>query len=130
METLAFYLVETISMVTALDLGTVAPQSSDDTQLRVLNLSDLYQAKDVSVSLTGTDAVQLWLSVDGDTFADSVALGDIPPGATSATFWLRRVTASTDGPGGYAAALAAVPAGWSSPTDTSTTPNIPLDTKD
>lgn len=127
MDYLRFYDIENNATIdTALDIGSVARSSSDDTQLRLENLSDQYQAEDVTVSITGADAVQLWLSADGDTFGPSLALGDIPPGGVSPTFWLRRVT-HTGSPGGQrSAALRVQPVGWTSWTDDSTSGNVPI----
>lgn len=128
METLAFYDVATVSNPTTLSLGTAAPGSSDDILLRVSNLSDLYQAEDVTVEVAGTDSLQLWLSLDGDVFVTGIAVGDIPAGGSSQPFWLRRVTASDAAPGGYQAVLSATPTGWTHPVDTSASVNIALDT--
>jgi hypothetical protein len=128
MPFLQFFDVETQANISTLNIGTVAPSSSDDTPLRLLNTSDQFQAEDVTVAATGTDAVQLWLSLDGDSFAASINIGDIPPSGTSDTFWLRRVTPSTSATGGRSAALSATPAAWTAPVDTSSTDNIPLDT--
>lgn len=130
MEALAFYDIATVSNPTTLDIGIGAPGSSDDTLLRVSNLSDLYQAEDVTVEVTGPDALQLWLSLDGDTFTTAITVGDIPPGGGSPTIWLRRVTSSTTSPGDYQAALTATPTGWTHPVDTTPSDNIPLDTED
>lgn len=128
METLSFYDVENAASTTTLDIGTVAPHSSDDSMLRVVNNSGLYQAQDVIVSVTGDDAIQLWLSTDGDTFAASISVGDISPGGSSPTFWLRRVTDSTIGT--CSASVQATPARFSDPMDTSTSDNIALNTED
>lgn len=130
MDTLRFYVVETASVMTAFDLGTVGPASSDDTRVRVQNTSDSYQAEDVTVSVAGTDAVQLWLSLDGDVFTPTVTLGDIAPGANSSTFWLRRVTPSSTAAGTCTAGLTATPAGWTSAADTSTSENTFITTED
>lgn len=127
METLLFFDQDANAGTTALSLGTVAPHSSDDTQLNVVNGSDLYQAQDVTVTVSGDDAIQLWLSLDGDTFTASINLGDIAPRSASPTFWLRRVT--SDDTGACTAALTATPAAWTDPIDTSTSTNIPLDTE-
>lgn len=124
---LVFYNVRAVAVITALDLGDAAPASSDDTMLRVANTSDLYLAKDVTVSTAGPDALQLWLSTDGDTFGTSIKLGNVPPGGFSSIFWLRRVTPS-DADGTGQAALSAIPASWSSNTDTTTSDNVALET--
>jgi hypothetical protein len=130
MEILYFYDYETVAALGALDLGTVPLGSSADTLMRVFNGSELYQAEDVTVTVTGAEAIQLWLSSDGDSFTAQLALGDIPPGALSSTFWLRRVTASTDNAGSCSATLRAVPTAWTNPMDTSSSTNIALDTED
>lgn len=121
MDDLSFYDVENAVVVTTLDLGTIAPHSSDDTLLRVANNSTAYQAEDVTVAAT---SIQLWLSVDGDNYTASIDLGDIPPNGTSSPFWLRRVTPA--GTGAQTGSLTATPASWSDPIDTSTSGNISL----
>lgn len=128
MESLTFYDISAGAVVTDQNLGQVAPSSSDDIMLRLANLSDLYQAKDVTVTVEGPDEVQLWLSLDGDTFTDTVQLGDIQPGASSATFWLRRVTPA-DATGPCTADLSAAPTAWVSAADTSPSDNVPLETE-
>lgn len=129
MDALTFYAVESASTITDLDLATVAPASSDDTRLRVQNTSDTYQAEDVIVSVSGTDAIQIWLSTDGDSYSPGIALGDIPPGGSSLTFWLRRVTPSTAA-GDCSAVLTATPGGWTNAADSSVSDNIPITTED
>lgn len=127
MDSLRFYdVANTQTLTTALDIGTVAPASSDDTELRLQNLSDQYQAEDVTVTVTGDDAVQLWLSADGDVFGPAITVGDIPPGGVTPAFWLRRVTASTTPTGAQSAALSAQPVGWTTYTDTSTSDNVAI----
>lgn len=127
MDSLRFYDVgNTATIDTTLAIGTVAPSSSDDTELRLQNTSDLYQAEDVTVTITGPDAVQLWLSADGDTFGPSINLGDIPPGGISPAFWLRRVTPSTSPVSTRTAALSAQPVGWTTYMDTSASDNVPI----
>jgi hypothetical protein len=112
MESLSFYNVESAAVVTTLALGSCAPSSSDDRMLSVHNNSDLYLAQDVSVTVTGGDNIQLWLSTDSDTFTPTIHLGDIPPGGLSTVFWLRRVTASTEAAGSCTANLEATPTAW------------------
>jgi hypothetical protein len=129
MDALIFYDVSGITTTTSLDLGTVAPATSDDTQLRVYNSSGFYQAQDVTVTITGPDATQLWLSLDGDVFGGTAEVGDIPPGGYSPIFWLRRINDSFSITGARTATLQATPASWSDPDDTAgTSDNIPLDT--
>lgn len=110
-------------------LGPAAVRSSDDTTLRVVNDSDIYQAQDVTVEAAGDSGDQLFVSLDGANFTATLALGDLPPGAASAPFWLRRVTASTATPGLHTATLAATPGSWVTPADIPDAPaNIPLET--
>lgn len=130
MESLGFYDVEIATTTTTLDIGTVAPTSSDDSMLRVVNNSDLYQAEDVTVTVAGPDAIQLWLSNDGDNFSASIGVGDIPPGGLSGTFWLRRVTPANSALGARHAVVVATPNSWSNPVDTSTSGNVALSTED
>lgn len=125
MDALSFYDVDNVALITTLDLGEVAPSSSDDITLRVVNISDQHQADDVTVS---TDAPGLLLSVDGEVFTASIDVGGIVPKGTSAPFVLRRVTASTEH-GGGSATLTATPAAWTGSFDQSTSDNIPLDTE-
>jgi hypothetical protein len=129
-ESLSFYDVENATTAVALDLGTIAPRSSEDFTLQVVNNSDLYQAAAVTVSITGDDAVQLWLSLDGEAFAPSVVVGDVAPGGSSEVFWLRRVTAGAEPVGTCTASLSALPALWEHPVDNTVSDNIPLDLED
>ena len=126
MEALMFY-SSTMTELTDLNLGDAAPGSSADYALRIFNSSDLYQAEDVTVTVSGDDAIQLWLSVDDEVFSDTISVGDIAPGSASEIFWLRRVSASDDG-GVNNAILSAVPAAWTSPVDTTPSTNVPLET--
>lgn len=128
MDSLAFYDIRSVAVIADLDVGDTAPASSDDTMLRVVNTSDLYQANDVTVTVDGADAVQLWLSTDGDTFTASIDVGDIQPGGSSLTFWLRRVTPSTASTGPCTAQLSASPTAWVNAADTSSSDNIALET--
>ncbi len=112
--------------ITAIDLGTVAPASSDDTRLRVQNPSDTYQADDVIVTSLAPDT--LLLSVDGDTYAPAINLGDLPPGGISDSFTMRRITASTSPTGVVTGKLRALPTAWLAPIDTSGSDNVPLPT--
>lgn len=130
MDALTFFDVVANAATTSVGIGTVAPGSSDDTQLRVFNTSDLYQAEDVTVSLTGPNAGQLYLSDDGQLFTPSITVGDIPPGAYSPPFWLRRVTSHLVANGSYTANVVATPAAWTNPSSTGTSVNVPLDTPD
>lgn len=129
MNTLSFYTDASTTVLSTLALGAVAPSSSDDTALRLFNNSDQYQAEDVSVTVSGDDVIQLWLSADGDDFSTSLALGDLPPQAFSAIFYLRRVTDSNDS-GACTGTLSAAPSAWTNPVDTSVSPNTPLPTED
>jgi hypothetical protein len=130
MQSLTFYEYDTVTALSVLPIGQVAPASSDDTALRLYNTSDIYQAQAVTVTLTGEDAIQLWLSTDGDTFGPAISVGDIPPNALSPIFWLRRVTASTEPVGACTAALTAIPTGWAYPVDNSSSMIVPLETED
>lgn len=129
MESLAFSSSNDSITLTALDLGQAKDASSDDMILRVQNLSGSYQAEDVTVTVSGTDAIQLWLSTDGEVFGDTIDVGDIPPGSASGVFWLRRVSVLAAS-GAFTAQLSAIPASWSEPIDTSTSDNVPLITED
>jgi hypothetical protein len=130
MENLAFYEYDTVTALSGLPIGQVAAGSSDDTALRLYNTRDIYQAEAVTVTLTGDDAIQLWLSTDGDTFGPAINVGDIPPNALSPIFWLRRVTVSTEPVGTCTAALTAIPTGWAYPVDNSSSMIVPLETED
>lgn len=131
MDALSFYDVAAAAAITALDLGTVASASSDDTQLRVYNSSGAYQASDVVVSVTGSNATDLYLSVDGIVFTASAQVGDITPGGVSSIFWLRRVNDHFSTGGARTATLQATPGSWANPSaDSGTSDIIPLDTSD
>lgn len=112
-------------------LGNAAPGSSSDVILRIGNTSDTYQAEDVKVSIKKQYSWQsLWLSVDGDAFFASIEIGDIPPDSLSPPFWLRRVTASSDGDGTRFAILDAKPSAWTTSAATGTSDNVGLSTPD
>lgn len=131
MESLVFYDYVTTDPITSLELGVVAPRSSDDTVLRIGNTSDTYQAEDIVVAVEGVgDDHQLWLSTDGDSFASSIVVGDVPPNSLSGPFWLRRVSASTEPDGDCSAVLSAVPTAWTSTADAGATESIALATPD
>ena len=131
MESLVFYDYLSADPITSLTIGLVAPRSSDDTTLRIGNDSDTYQAEDVIVSVVDNgDGDQLWLSLDGDNFAASVLIGDIPPNSVSGPFWLRRVTPSTQADDTCTAELSALSAAWTYAADTGTSDNVPLATPD
>lgn len=127
METITFRTSNNTTL-TALNLGPVAAGSSDDQALRLSNNSDTYQAQDVTVSVHGSDATQLWLSTGDDMFAPAIDVGDIAPGSTSAVFWLRRVTAAS-ATGAAGATLTARPASWTIPADPAA-PTVGLETSD
>jgi hypothetical protein len=112
MEALAFWgYVEPVE-ISLLEFETVAPGSSDDVRLRVVNLSDTYTAAGVTVAVADTD--QLFVSSDGDVFTVSIDLGSLPPTSMSAPFWLRRVTPSTAA-GEYTGIVRAEVDAWASP---------------
>lgn len=127
MESLVFYDYLAYTALTALSFGAVAPRSSDDLMVQVLNTSNTYQATGVGVVIDGTDGDQMFVSVDGESFFKAAWVGDIPPGSGCAPFWLRRVTAST-ATGSFSASLTATPTAWTEAIDTSTTDNIGLGT--
>lgn len=126
METLSFVDVENATTVESMELGTVASKSSEDFLLRVVNKSDAFQAKDVEITVGGADALQLWLSTDGESYGPSINVGTVAPGATSPVFWLRRVTPSDASVGEFDATLTAAPAGWTASADTSASDNVPI----
>lgn len=127
MNTLIFYTYDDFTARASLPLGPVAPRSSDDLLMQVRNTSGSYQATEVTVAVSGDDAEQLLLSLDGDIFTPTITVGDIPPGAGGAVFTLRRVTPSTAVDGAASAVLTATPSGWSDAVDTSTSDNVDLD---
>lgn len=130
MNSLVFYTYDDLTArpFGLLDLGQVAPRSSDDINMQVRNVSDTYQAEDVIVEVqAGAAASQLFLSLDGDSFSHSVVIGDIAPGAGSVVFVLRRVTPSNAASGITFANLTATPAGWMSVVDHSSSTNVALD---
>lgn len=75
-------------------LGGAPRRSSADWRFKVKNLSSTYTAKDVSVHIDGDEAWQLLLSLDGDSWAATVELGDLFATGVSQPIWLRRVTPS------------------------------------
>lgn len=128
MDSLVFYTWTDFEPITAtLNLGSIAARSSDDLMLQVVNGSDTYQARDVSVTVSGADAQQLYLSLDGDDFAASIEVGSIAPGSGCTPFWLRRVTPSTF-TGAATATLSATPTEWTHPVDVTASTNVALGT--
>lgn len=115
MDDLSFFGYLDPTQLTTVDLGTVAPRSSADVQIRVTNLNEDYTATAVAVGVDGPHADQLLLSVDGEVFTQTVALGDLPASASSAPFWLRRVTPSTATAGACTATLTATAQSWALP---------------
>lgn len=128
METLQFFNVKLGRAVAASQFGAVAPSSSDDVLFRIVNVSDLYQADDVTVTVGGNNAAQLHLSLDGDNFYPEVNVGDVPPGGMSIAITMRRVTPANSQTT-CTATLTATPASWSDPVDTSTSDDVPLETE-
>lgn len=123
MDALSFYDVAATGTTTGLDLGTIAPVSSDDTQLRIYNSSTSAQADNVIVTVDGDNDSDIYLSTDGARFTATAEVGDIAPGSYSSVFWMRRVTDSFALNGTYTATLHATAGSWSDP-------NISPDTED
>ncbi len=132
MNFLVFYdAADATTAITISNLGTCAPGSSADSQYFVYNTSDSFQANDVTITLAGPQADQIWLSLDGDRFTASVELGDIAPNAGSLPLYLRRVTPTGTAQGAACAAqLIATPSSWSDAVDYSLSTNIGLEDPD
>lgn len=115
-DELVLWSVPYSTRLAALVWGDVIAGSSADQQLRVRNLSDLYQAQGVTVSLvdvTGhSGASQHYLSINGTDFADTIDLGDMPPSAVSEMITLRRVTPAGTSTGAKACALRLSATSW------------------
>lgn len=102
------------------DWGIIARGSSDDRQFRIKNLSAVYDAAGVIVSLqtlnvndnTLTADVQHFLSVDGASFAATANLGTLAAGAVSGLVTLRRVTPPEADEGDADFQLLAHPTEW------------------
>ncbi len=85
------------------DWSAVVRGSSADRLFRIKNMSAMYDAVSVAVTLQTlnlaevdlTADLQHFLSVDGARFSASVNLGTLAAGATSAPVHLRRVVAPT-----------------------------------
>ncbi len=83
------------------DWGVAVPGSSADKEFRVRNLSSVYTARDVEVSIqelntgdaTVSVAAQHYLSLDGRNFAAVAQIGSLAAQAISDRIVLRRVTA-------------------------------------
>jgi hypothetical protein len=79
--------------------GPVARSSSADREFRLRNVSYLYQAQQIAVTLyefgapARSIAAQHLLSTDGFAFTAAIDVGDLPPRATTGRLVLRRVTA-------------------------------------
>jgi hypothetical protein len=115
-DELALWSVPYSTRLSALTWGEVIAGSSADQQVRVRNLSDLYQALGVTVSfvdVTGhSGASEHYLSTNGVDFADTVDLGDMPPSAVSEVITLRRVTPAATSAGAKACALRLSATSW------------------
>ena len=128
MDGLAFYTYEYLTAASELLFGSVAPGSSDDDVMRIVNIDTQYVANDVTVRVqaASADADQLWVSVDGDSFAESVDIGDLPPGSASPPVWIRRVTPAATANGAKTGAIEAFPASWTLP-DAPVEPAFPVE---
>jgi hypothetical protein len=93
-DELALWSVSESTRLTTIAWGTVVPGSSADFVFRVKNSSAIYTASGVTIELSGTGALDHYLSLDGLNFAATVPLGDLPASAVSASVTLRRVTPS------------------------------------
>lgn len=114
-DTLVLWAADTATELTTIPWSTVYPGSTEDTRFRVVNTSELYTAAEVTVGLAGSDTytADLFLSLDGLSFAKSLELGDMPPGATSLSAYLRRITPSAQLTGLRWAAVRLATTGWS-----------------
>lgn len=99
--------------------GQVAAGSSADTRLRVRNESDGYIAEAVYVAVADpgeagavSAAGQHFVSLDGQTFARQVSVGDLPPNSTGGPVWLRRVTPPQTPGGESSFLLTATASAW------------------
>lgn len=123
---LGFFDAENVEATTELDLGEVAPGSSDDSGMWITNDSDM-RAEDVVITVYGDNPHCLLLSLDGVTFTASINVGSVAPGGASTPFWVRRITPSSTPTDTISTAnLMATPGSWVDITDDSTSDNIPL----
>lgn len=96
-DRLALYSSARDAAITRIDFGAVPARSSGDVTFRLKNQSSQYTAQAVVISaedVTPGGSSQLLLSLEGFTFAGSVALGDLAAAAISPVIWLRRTTPS------------------------------------
>lgn len=100
--------------------GEVIRRSSADKYLRVANLSTVYTAHVVTLTVADTgsaaspsQAAMHLLSADGLVFRASLEIGDLPPGTTSEILTLRRVVPSDADLGAWTYRIMATPVVWS-----------------
>ncbi len=112
MDTLIFWMYAADGAVDSLTFGNSPRRSSSDVMFRLRNLSALYTAQDVTVTITGERAHTYYLSLDGDLFTAQIELGDLAPGTYTEGITLRRVTPSDAPLGDEAVKVIATAASW------------------
>lgn len=101
-----------------LDFGNIPQRASVTKQFKVINNSATKTATDITVSLsTISDASptiigQFEVSTDNIGFANAVNIGDLAPGASSGTLYIRDSVASNAQLSVWSARIIAHPTGW------------------
>lgn len=116
-DSLAAWSADGNTPLAALDFGRVAAGSSGDYTFRVKNQSTVYTATNATVAVhnsDGSEAVDFYLGyATGGILGATVALGALPPSATSALLVLRRVTRAAAAAGAGTCNLILNPTSWS-----------------
>lgn len=121
-----------------LSWGEVAPGSSADLTVRLCNTRDDYTASGITVAVgdpldpdAASAAAGHLVSADGQTFAATCTIDDLPPGAVSNPITLRRITLpDADDHTTMGFTLAAAAAAWLPVTAAAEPTTAPVDAGD
>lgn len=91
-DTLAFWMYSADGQVNSISFGNAPRRSSSDVMFRLVNASTSYTANAVTVFLRGSRSTSYYLSLDGESFAAAVDMGDMAPGTYTEGITLRRIT--------------------------------------
>lgn len=111
-DVLSVWAMDSDSALATISWQDAPPGSSDDQRFRIKNLSTIYTAYEIKLSVVGVGADQHWLSADGLSFYPTLLLGNLRPGAVSRAVTLRRVTPVATAVGAYTAAFRSQAAYW------------------
>src|SRR5689334_4306031 len=111
-DSLAVWSLTSDAALTTINQGDAPAGSSADSSFRVKNQSMVYRALNVTVTLTGANATDCYLSADGHTFTAALSLGDLLPSGVTDVLYLRRVTPAASGTGTKTCNLQLQAASW------------------